>query len=145
MIQWRKPGTETKVCHAVIRPICKNSLSLCLEFIESGHKTQGVRSLETVVYYAIIFQFYLRPQSNAEKAMAPHLLYSCLENLMDRGAWWAAVHGVAKSQTRLSDFTFTFMHWRRKWQPTPAFLPEESQGLGNLVGCHLWGRRVGHD
>ena len=72
MIQWRKPGTETKVCHAVIRPICKNSLSLCLEFIESGHKTQGVRSLETVVYYAIIFQFYLRPQSNAEKAMAPH-------------------------------------------------------------------------
>ena len=56
----------------MIRPICKNSLSLCLEFIESGHKTQGVRSLETVVYYAIIFQFYLRPQSNAEKAMAPH-------------------------------------------------------------------------
>ena len=37
---------------------------------------------------------------------------------MDGGAWWAAVHGVAKSRTRLSDFTFTFMHWRRKWQPT---------------------------
>ena len=36
------------------------------------------------------------------------LQYSCLENLMDRGAWWAAVHEVAKSQTRLSDFTFTF-------------------------------------
>ena len=35
-------------------------------------------------------------------------VYSCLENPMDRGAWWAAVHGVAKSQTRLSDFTFTF-------------------------------------
>ena len=35
---------------------------------------------------------------------------------------------------------FTFMHWRRKWQPTPMFLPGESQGLGNLVGCHLWGR-----
>ena len=34
--------------------------------------------------------------------------YSCLENLMDRGTWWAIVHGVAKSQTRLSDFTFTF-------------------------------------
>ena len=34
--------------------------------------------------------------------------YSCLENPMDGGAWWAAVHGVAKSQTRLSDFTFTF-------------------------------------
>ena len=36
------------------------------------------------------------------------LQYSCLENPMDGGAWWAAVHGVAKSQTRLSDFTFHF-------------------------------------
>ena len=36
------------------------------------------------------------------------LQYSCLENPMDGGAWWAPVHGVAKSQTRLSDFTFTF-------------------------------------
>ena len=34
---------------------------------------------------------------------------------------------------------FTFMHWRRKWQPTPVFLPGESQGWGNLVSCHLWG------
>ena len=68
------------------------------------------------------------------------LQYSCLENPMDRGAWWAAVHGVAKSRTRLNDFTFTFMHWRRKWQPTPVFLPGDSQGQGSLVGCHLWGR-----
>ena len=35
---------------------------------------------------------------------------------------------------------FTFMHWRRKWQPTPVFLPGESQGRGSLVGCCLWGR-----
>ena len=34
---------------------------------------------------------------------------------------------------------FTFMHWRRKWQPTPLFLPGESQGQGSLVGCRLWG------
>ena len=34
---------------------------------------------------------------------------------------------------------FTFMHWRRKWQPTPVFLPGESQGQGNLVDCCLWG------
>ena len=66
------------------------------------------------------------------------LQYSCLENPMDRGARWAAVHWVAKSQIRLSDFTL--MHWRRKWQPTPVFLPGESQGWGSLVGCHLWGR-----
>ena len=35
---------------------------------------------------------------------------------------------------------FTFMHWRRKWQPTLVFLPGESQGWGSLVGCHLWSR-----
>ena len=35
---------------------------------------------------------------------------------------------------------FTFMHWRRKWQPTPVFLPGEPQGRGSLVGCRLWGR-----
>ena len=40
---------------------------------------------------------------------------------------------------------FTFMHWRRKWQPTPVFLSGESQGWRSLVGCCLWGRRVRHD
>ena len=40
---------------------------------------------------------------------------------------------------------FTFMHWRRKWQPTPVFLPGESQRRGSLMGCRLWGRRVRHD
>ena len=42
-----------------------------------------------------------------EKEIATHLQCSCLENPMDRGSWQATVHGVAKSQTRLSDFTFT--------------------------------------
>ena len=59
---------------------------------------------------------------------------------MNGEAWWAAVHGVAESQARLSDFTFIFMHWRRKWQPTPVFLPGESQGWESLMGCCLWGR-----
>ena len=54
--------------------------------------------------------------------------FSCLENPMGEGAWQAAVHGVMESRTRLSDFTFT--PWRRKWQPTPVFLPGESPGWG---------------
>ena len=61
---------------------------------------------------------------------------------MDGGTWWAAVHGVARSRTRLSDFPFTF-HFHaleKEWQPTPVFLPGESQGRGSLVGCRLWGR-----
>ena len=59
---------------------------------------------------------------------------------MNGGARKAAVYGVAEGQTRLSDFLFTFMHWRRKWQPTPVFLPGESQGRGSLVGGRLRGR-----
>ena len=69
------------------------------------------------------------------------LQYSCLENPMDGGAWKAAVYGVAEGRTWLSNFTFTF-HFHaleKEMQPTPVFLPGESQGLGSLVGCRLWG------
>ena len=63
------------------------------------------------------------------------LQYSCLENPMDGGVWWAPFYGVAKSRcdwaTSFSLFTFT--QWRRKWQPTPVFLPGESQGQQSLV------------
>ena len=75
------------------------------------------------------------------------LQYSCLENPMDGGSWKAEVHGVTEGRTRLSDFTFTF-HFHaleKEWQPTLVSLPGESQGRGSLVGCHLWGRRVGDD
>ena len=56
-----------------------------------------------------------------------------------------SVHGVwvlplVKTSQKDGLGLFTFMHWRRKWQPTPVFLPGESQGLGSLVGCRLWGR-----
>ena len=67
--------------------------------------------------------------------------YSSLENPVDRGAWWAAVHGVTQSQTQLKRLSSSSsIHWRRKWQPTPVFLPGESQGQGSLVGCPVWGR-----
>ena len=61
---------------------------------------------------------------------------------MDRGAWQAAVRGVAKRRTRLSDFTFTF-HFpalEEEMATHPGFLPGESQGRGSLAGCRLWGR-----
>ena len=58
------------------------------------------------------------------------LQYSRLEGPMDGGAWWATVHGVAKSWTWLSDFTFTFMLWRRKWQPTQCSCLENPRDGG---------------
>ena len=66
----------------------------------------------------------------------------CLKNPLDGRAWWAA-QPMGSLRVRhywaTSHSLFTFMHWRRKWQPTPVFLPGESQRRGSLVGCHLWG------
>ena len=71
--------------------------------------------------------------------MALHSSTLVWKNPMDGGAWKAAVHGVAEGghdwATSLS--LFTFLHWRRKWQPTPTFLPGESQGQRSLVGCRV--------
>ena len=82
----------------------------------------------------------------SEKAMATHS-----STLAWKIPWaeepGAAFHGVTEeldTTERFHFLLFTFMHWRRKWQPTPAFLPGESQGWRSLVGCCLWGCRVGH-
>ena len=99
--------------------------------IKSVHFWKGITA--TIYWVFIVYQ--------TEKAMASQLQYPCLENPMDGGAWWAAVHGLRRVghdwATSLS--LFTFIHWRRKRQPTSVFLPGESQGQGSLVGCHLWG------
>ena len=61
------------------------------------------------------------------------LQYSCLENPMDEGAWWAAVHGVAKSRARLSDFTFTFhFHALEKEMATHSSILAWRMGPGGL-------------
>ena len=83
-----------------------------------------------------------------EEGNGTPLQYSCLENPMDGGAWWAAVHGIVKSRTRLSDFTFPFhFHALEKEMATHSSvlawrIPEtgEPGGLPS-VGSH----RVGHD
>ena len=76
-----------------------------------------------------------------EKAMAPHS-----STLAWKIPWMEEPGGLQSmgslgvghdSVTSLS--LFTFMHWKRKWQPTPVFLPGESQGQGSLGGCRLWG------
>ena len=76
------------------------------------------------------------------------LQYFCLENPMEEEPGRLQSMGSLRVghdwATWLS--LFTFMHWRRRWQPTPVFLPGESQGRGSLMGCRLWGRtESGHD
>ena len=77
----------------------------------------------------------------------PHW-YSCLGNPVDGepGSLQSLGSQRVGHDWATSLLLFTFMHWRRQWQPTPVFFPEESQGQRSLVGCHLWGHhRVGHD
>ena len=86
-------------------------------------------------------------EEETEKAMAPHS-----STLAWKIPWTEEPGGLQSMGSRrvghnwmTSLSLFTFMHWRRKWQPTPVFLPGESQGRGSLVGCRLWGRTVGHN
>ena len=76
------------------------------------------------------------------------LQYSCLENPMDGGAWWAAVRGVTKSRTQLRDFTFTFhFHALEKGMAThSSVLAWRIPGMAEPGGRpSMWSHRVGHD
>ena len=89
----------------------------------------------------ILFPLQVMILSCSEKAMAPHSSTLAWKipwmeepsRLKSMGSWRVG-HDWATSLS-----LFTVMHWRRKWQPTPVFLPGESQGWGSLVGCCLWG------
>ena len=73
------------------------------------------------------------------------LQYSCLENPMDGGAWWAAVHGVSKSGTRLSDFTFHFHTLEREMATHSSVLAWRIPGTAEPGGLPSMGsHRVGH-
>ena len=76
----------------------------------------------------------------SEKAMAPHS-----STLAWKIPWMEEPGGLQSMELQrvghdCATSLFTFMLWRRKWQPTLVFLPGESQGWRSLVGCHLWGR-----
>ena len=125
---------------------CLRAETLSRSFIHSfSNKTYPICCVSTVLGAgdkAVNKMTIIVPLWSLEKAMA--LRSSTL-------AWkipWMEEPGRLRSMGSLrvaydwatSLSLFTFMHWRRKWQPTPVFLPGESQGLGSLVGCYLWGR-----
>ena len=95
----------------------------------------------STVVLSFFLEFTVSSASSGEGNGTP-LQDSCLENPMDGGAWWAAVHGVGKSQTRLSDFTFTFhFHALEKEMAThSSVLAWRIPGTGEPGGCRLWGR-----
>ena len=128
-------------------------VSFCFKLCFLRNSDQGIQklgSLELSHHFTLIYNHvtlcsilssFIFSSSYTEKAMAPHS--STL-------AWkipWTEEPGRLQSMWSLrvghdwvtSLSPFTFMHWRRKWQPTSVFLPGESQGRGSLVGCCLWG------
>ena len=111
-------------------------------FTSSSSQNYEIKFLALLCIDNCIQLFRVLVQSKWEDSFADHYEQQL--------AWknpWAEEPGRLRSMGSLrvgNDWAtslslFTFMHWRRKWQPTPVFLPGESQGRGSLVGCRLWG------
>ena len=133
--------TKTKT-HTSALPVSQRNpfLSLHSELLFS-YWTRFVLPGCTANQNAKMPRFAAKQPSEAEKAMAPHS-----STIAWRIPWTEEPGGLQSMGLRRvrhnwasSLSLFTPMHWRRKWQPTPVFLPGESQGRGSLVGCCLWG------
>ena len=152
--------SQNRTCHAVVT----NSSTICVltakTYISNSHR--GSIVLWWIMWNTHSLLSYHNKGKTEELGMwMPCLCYSCYElYIYNRRrqlaphsstlAWkipWVEEPGRLQSMGLLrvrhnwatSLSLFTFMHWRRKWQPTPVFLPGESQGWGGLVGCCLWG------
>ena len=93
--------------------------------------------------YLFIYSFCVFHVLNIHvQSSSPKQIFVGPSSLWRRRHWQPTpvlLPGKSHGWRSLSEFTFTFMHWRRKRQPTPVFLPGKSQGWGSLMGCRLWG------
>ena len=134
----RKLGIRLKISWQVL--LCNFLRNECSHSKETDSQQCQSNIINQIIF---ISKSQLQQAINVrmEKAMAPY---------SSTPAWklpWMEEPGRLQSRGSLTvghDWAtslslFTFMHWRRKWQPTPVFLPGESQGQGSLVGCRLWG------
>ena len=149
---WDSPGKNTGVgCHLLLQCMNVKSLSrvqLLATPWTTDHHNKAPISVNLVTYILFVFPVHVKVMFTLSYDNGTPLQYFCLENPMDGGAWKAAVHGVAKGRTWLSDFTFTFhfhalekemathssvLAWRIPGTAEPGRLPS--------MGSH----RVGHD
>ena len=101
------------------------------------------------VYVCVIISSFDKDSSHiGREGIGTPLQYSCLENPTDGGAWWATVHGVTKSRTQLSDFTFSFHFYalEKEMATHSSVLAWRIPGMGKPGGLLSMGsHRVGHD
>ena len=148
---WRRLGEKGTLLHCwweykLIQPLWK----MVWRFIkkirikppyDSAIPLLGIYPKETKIEKDIYILYSLQ-HCLPEKAMAPHssTLAWKIPWMEDPGRMQSMVFLRVGHDWATSLSLFTFIHWRRKWQPTPVFLLGESQGRRSLVGCHLWGR-----
>ena len=159
---WDFPGKSTGVgCHWNWTQDRSNSIFMILRYHSMPHNSWKTNIPESIWAIQIHDSYYFHswiPWLNLSKfsmSFIYHYVHQFLEKAMaphsSTLAWripWMGEPSRLQSMGSLgvghdwatSLSLFTFMHWRRKWQPTPVFLPGESQGRGSLVGCPLWGR-----
>ena len=111
------------------------------------HHVSNYADMKFSIHFSFFPLFFTSLHSHGEGNGTP-LQYSCLENPVDGGAWWASVHGVAEDGTRLSDFTFSFhFHALQKEMAThSSVLAWRIPGMGEPGGLpSMVSHRVGHD
>ena len=125
-----------------------STVELLLGSVYRGHDARRHLALSASLLEQLRLAINTYKITQNQEGNGTPLQYSCLENPMDGGAWWATVHGVAKSRTRLSDFTLTFhFHALEKaMAPHSSVLAWRIPGTGEPGGLPSMGsHRVGHD
>ena len=115
---------------------------LCLTLSDPMDCSPPGSSVHGILHVLMPFSQIIPPPSPTE---SKRLFYTSVSLLLSRLQGYRyhlskfLVFWMLSFKPTFSLSSFTFMHWRRKWQPTPVFLPGESHGWGSLVGCRLWG------